>query len=491
MKKRIVLIIHTNTYFPGLLPLALSLQKIGNFEPVFLFARHYPHLAEDIKICQRESISVLFENGVEQTLALQEKLNVGHNRKKELPLFIQKWKRRFGWIRSKSFLYLVEKALSTLSLFDVIIQYQKLSCLMGDFRKTIRNENISLVILPADNRYDLAAYIKAAHHEKIGVVVVPQFMASALEWAEYVWNQQQHHGRKLMNKVAGILYPRWKLDFKDRTLVALPGAQIIAREWLKIAPPLPWVLHSGATDYMALESNAVRDYCLAEGLPSEKLVVTGSIAHDMIFDQLSDRENKHTELCQKLGYQEDHPIILSALPPDVLYMDRPECDFQIYSELVEFWCKSISAVPGYNHIVALHPSVQCDEMKYLEKFDLKITREPTANIIPLCDIFVASISSTIQWAIACGIPVLNYDVFRYRYTDYQNVDGVITLEEKQDFLHALTKMTTNPDYYAGVRVNQSKDAENWGCLDGKVAERLDNLFTSLITYYDKENQQYG
>ncbi len=35
------------------------------------------------------------------------------------------------------------------------------------------------------------------------------------------------------------------------------------------------------------------------------------------------------------------------------------------------------------------------------------------SLVPLCSLYVASVSATIRWAIACGKPVVNYDVYRF------------------------------------------------------------------------------
>ena len=76
-----------------------------------------------------------------------------------------------------------------------------------------------------------------------------------------------------------------------------------------------------------------------------------------------------------------------------------------------------------------------------------MARLNTAELVPLCDVFVASISSTIRWAIACGKPVVNYDVYRYRYTDFIGVEGVLTCEEQDEFVSVLRRL----DIGSGIR----------------------------------------
>ena len=124
-----------------------------------------------------------------------------------------------------------------------------------------------------------------------------------------------------------------------------------------------------------------------------------------------------------------------------------------------------------------------EDIQYIEQWGVKIARDNTAALIPLCDVYVASISATIQWAIACGKPVLNYDVYRYHYNDYLGVDGVIAVEDREQFLAALRQLTGDPAYYREIAARQAGFAERWGKLDGRAGERLLQLFERLGAQY--------
>ncbi len=96
-----------------------------------------------------------------------------------------------------------------------------------------------------------------------------------------------------------------------------------------------------------------------------------------------------------------------------------------------------------------------------------------------------SVSSTIRWAIACGKPVINYDVYRYQYTDYLDVKAVVATEEKDEFLELLRRMTGEAGFYRGMVGHQVACAKKWGQLDGQVGARLLKLFDGLITKYQR------
>ena len=93
-------------------------------------------------------------------------------------------------------------------------------------------------------------------------------------------------------------------------------------------------------------------------------------------------------------------MILTALPCDCLYYPggRPECEFKEYNELADFWLSTLAKIKDHHVLVSLHPSVTYEGMKYLEKRGVTIVKEDISELIPLCDIFVASVSSTIRWA---------------------------------------------------------------------------------------------
>ncbi len=101
-----------------------------------------------------------------------------------------------------------------------------------------------------------------------------------------------------------------------------------------------------------------------------------------------------------------------------------------------------------------------------------ITYDDTATLVPLCDLYVAAVSSTIRWAIACGKPVINYDVYQYDYKDYEGVEAVSLVNTREEFRDLLQELTTNRDRLAAMAATQQRESTRWGCLDGMSGQRI-------------------
>ena len=219
-------------------------------------------------------------------------------------------------------------------------------------------------------------------------MIVPSTMSNGLEEAEAYFHNSDHHLKGWANRLAAKLYPRWVFEHRGRKLLRLPGERVLLMEYFGLAPPLPWIFNSGYADAIAVESERMKKYYLDCGLPENQLKLVGSLADDAMVNIYKCREHNRAEMCSELGLRDNKPILLSALPPDFLYMPggRPECDFKTYPELVSFWVQSIASAKDYNVLVCLHPSDKYEKFQYIEKWGVKIARRNTAELVPLCDI---------------------------------------------------------------------------------------------------------
>ncbi len=481
-EKPILIVVHSNTFFVELFRLAKCLQSSGKYDPVVMFAYQYPTHREDAERCAQVQIQCLDVNGVQLT---EDGPSVS-SAVMDLPLqkSIILFAVMFEHVRIvvRKILVFLQK----LSLINLIYEYKSFRNRFSSVKSVINKQKPCLLVLGGDMvGYDTSVYIDVAHQKNIPVIILPSTMSNGLEQAEVYFHDPNYNFDRWVNRIAANLYPKWVRIHRGRRLLRVPGERVLVMEYLGLGPPLPWIFNSGFADAIVVESKQMKRYYLECGIPEGQLKLIGSLADDVMTDILRRKEQMSADLCLELGLKADKRILLTALPPDFLYVKggRPESDFKTYRELVEFWVRSIAKTEDFNIIVCLHPSVRPEDFQYIEEWGVKIAKRGTAELVPLCDLYVASVSSTIRWAIACGIPVINYDVYRYRYTDYLDVKGVVAVDSKTDFQFVLNQMTNDDSFYAQQRLLQQRSADEWGIFDGKVGERLEGLLASMIESY--------
>jgi hypothetical protein len=469
----VLIVVHTTTFLTELTPFGKLLRERAGAETIF----HCPFVhwtAERFADeCAREGITCLL-NPVRQSLA-RAGFKPPAGRAGEAPL-----RHRIGRFTSRA----VRKLASLLpgvgpQFVAEQLAFATLGAEIGDLLDAIEPK---LLVLGGDMAgYDTSLYIKLAHERGIPALIVPSTMSNGLEQAEVYYGDPGYHVRGWTGALIARLFPNWVIRHKDVRLFRCPPGRILAMELAGLAPPKPWVFNSGAADAIAMESQAMIDYYAAAGMNDHRMVLTGSMSDDAMAVRLQSAKSLRDRLCAELGFDPSRPLILTALPPDFLYLTggRPQCDFKTYDDLVAFWIASLADLKDCNCVVALHPSVDASAMRHIERDNVRIGAWRTAEMVPVSDIYVASISSTIRWAITCGKPVVNYDVYRYRYTDFLDVPGVLATEEQAEFRAILQRLAGDAGYRQNVAELQAEKSSYWGMADGHVGDRMLSLVARL------------
>jgi hypothetical protein len=345
------------------------------------------------------------------------------------------------------------------------------------------------VILAEDTvGYETAAVIKAAHERSAPSLIIPFTVANALEPAEIFFSDRARSVSRWSNRLIARFFPRWVYRHRGRTLLRVPGEEIIAKEWWGLAPPLPWQMNSGRADAIAVESRVMDAYYRREGLPPPRLVVTGGVSDDTLAESLVDVAARRAALCAELGLPADRKLLLCALPDDRFALPGAPADFTGYPDLVRFVTNTLKALPGFTVVVRLHPRSTEETARLVEETGVRISRRDTAALVPLCDLYVASVSATIRWAIACGKPAVNYDVYRLRLTDYDDVPGVLRVEDRSEFVAVTQRLAADRGFFVRVQEQQRAAAPGWGDLDGQAGARILACLHTLIEEARKETR---
>ncbi len=460
--KKALLVVFLDTHFTELRRVAHCLQNSGRYAPEFFFARAYSTMTRDIAACIEMGFPCYDQKGNACVIhSHQGELSGFADVQTSVSLLRRAWRWLYPWLSN--------------SLPWAWREYRQLR---GKVSRFIQDEQIDLLILAEENvGYATSIWTHAANAAGVPVVVVPYTVADASEPAGAVMYRREYQLNRWPNQIAGRVYPQWVHEQDGRRLLRLPAGRVFAMQALGAAPPQPWVMNSGAADAIAVESEHMRWHYQRLGLPTEQLVETGALYDDVLAEVLQSADEQREALYRELGLPAGQPMLLCALPPNP-YPDQLG-GFASYEELLRFWVATLAEQSGWNLVLRLHPRMPREQFTFLEEVGGRITDEDTAQLVPLCSLYVASVSATIRWAIACGKPVVNYDVYRFEYRDYEGVSGVFTVSEQQAFVDIIQTLTGDPVRLGEAAAAQEAVREQWGRLDGDAGARLLALVDGL------------
>lgn len=465
--KKVLLIAYLNSHLNHLIRVAKLLKKTKNYFPVILFVTEFmPFDHSYQKILQKEKIDLIDIHGH----------NLAQSEPKIAPVIITGRKRSFLLEIWQLYLKFVNFIFWRRNYSFPLRYYRNIKEKIFIVEKLFRKIKPDLIILAEENTiYQTSIFTTIAKKYSIPSVIVPYTIANETEFAEALY--QANEAKGFLNRLVGLFFPKWIYRYKGKNLILCQGWQVLILELLKLTSKRPWLINSGFAKKIAVESSHMMRYYLKNGLPPEKLVLTGSLSDDDIYKTQEKLSSKRKWLKKKY-HLSDQPIILCAIP-HFLPLRKKQTGFENSDQFFTFWVKSLMEIKNYNIIFNLHPNIKNNQKKPFEILGAIVTSDGLAELIPLCDLYIASISATIRWAIACGKPVLNFDIYKFRFDDYAAAKGIITVESKTDFFKSLNKFTRDQNYYQQMAEKQTKFKAEWGILDGKSGERILDLFNDL------------
>jgi len=349
-------------------------------------------------------------------------------------------------------------------------------------RRFLRLVQPDLIILAEDNIERLSAtLVNEGHRQGIPSVIIPFTIPNPLEPAKSYRDRTINQVGGLLARLVTSRYPKWLYRLDGQDLIRLPALTALVFELLGQSSPAPWILNRGGAARIALDSEALRDHYLKLGFPADQLSVVGDLSGEILHKGLLNRAALAAELVARHGFEPNRPMILCAFPPDQFTSMAAEFEFESYDALIAAWIDSFRVLcDRANVLVRLHPRISLDRFEAFKVPNVRFTLQPTAELVPLCDLYVASISATIRWALACGIPVINYDTYRYRYGDYDAAAGIIQTESLEDFRTQLGRFVDDPSFAADLTDKQRRQMSYWGILDEQLPDRFIALVLEVL-----------
>ena len=523
-KRNTLLFVHISTHFKEMIRVARLMKTQNRYNPVVFFVTPYEGWKANFKLCQSEGIECFtyFDTSISNTVKIKSRVSktlkacmkvryyfrqkifkVAFIIKAGLKKIVLLMKRiyvkaifklkKYG----RLFLRFMYRIFSRKTWSYLLLSYYKfmwersprslpiLSRLAHDFYvnlpRILKDKNIELIVLPEHNLfYFTQLLVFIGRKNNIHSIIVPFTIANTLEWSEAFYNEPSRSLRSIYNQICSYAFPHWVNFYKNRKLM-LPVDLVLLHELLRITPKNPWLLNCGDIDFIATESEAMNNYYVTAGIEEKRLRAVGALYNDELFFKLKNAESYRYDVCQLLEMDPNKPIILCALPPNQCFGRESVIEFVNYEEIIRFILSELSKHSlKYNIVLNLHPRIVPTTVAFINDYPVKVFAGDIAEIVPLSAIYVSSCSATIRMAIACSIPVLNYDLYRYRYDDYVNNNGVVTIFNRDDFSLILDQLAEDTNFYNKIKDLQIKDSTQWGTLDGKAGVKLLNEIDSLF-----------
>ena len=376
----------------------------------------------------------------------------------------------------------VTSYLAALVAIKVYRHWKDIALVYGEF---LDLEKPKLLIFAEDSvDYLTPELVRESKKRNIPSVVFPyslanerEFIAGAVECDRFVRNLGLY-------KIIRFFWPRWIRPYKGQDVLKSEPYFVIAAQLRGVAPPNPWVMNSGQSNCIAVDSEAMFEYYRKSGIPSKQMQITGYPSNDELalgrIESLKTREK-----LRELGLIKSitSPLAICALP--VRQASRALNEFEDHDSFLNFYVNNLKEhLKGWEIVYKIHPrqsKAETEELK--EKFGIRGAPMDTTLLIPAGNLYLAAVSATIRWALACGIPAINYDVYNYCYDDFDTANGVTTVFYKKPFIETLVQHNS-PEYLAQKTQVALSESKHWGSIDGYSQGRIATLFKSLILKQD-------
>lgn len=332
---------------------------------------------------------------------------------------------------------------------------------------------------------DLTFLLHAAGELGIPRLLTPFAMFSLQETADYALANKAHHvDASPVNRVVARIFPHWTLHYAGINLLRLPGYRALALELTGLVKALPWTPLSEPAEAVTASSAVAADALVGLGINRTTLHVIGSPIHDRLATLLADRTTLRARLCAQYNLDAAKPLLVCGWPVNIFpwLAGRPAA-YADYPAVAAAWSRILDDIRrrhGINIIVSVHPKTLDAEIDAAYQSGLPCKRGDADELIAACDLFTTLNGSSITaWAIASGIPVVLFDCFYTRYTDFEALRGCIQVDNEDAFSLALHRLCADPTAREELAAHQRVDAARWGQLDGKAGARLSSLIAQL------------
>ncbi|MFK8047913.1 MAG: hypothetical protein AB8B81_05715 [Halioglobus sp.] len=337
------------------------------------------------------------------------------------------------------------------------------------------------IVLAAEGTfpYEIMFYAALLKRKRTPIVIFPYTVAN---WEEYFnaykFAPMYQHDNRYTN-IAKKFDPQLFLEHDGVELIRVPFYAYFTYKVHGILPEPAWAMNSLPVERILVESIFIQDYFKKSGIPASKLKIVGSTELDSVLCNKEERSKRLQDISKTYKRNSNQKIVLCCPPPD--QGNRGLVDFESYELFLNEFITAINET-FVNHVIIyrFHPRLSIEDVKKLEeKFGIKSSKQNTSWLISISDIYITSVSATIRWALAASIPILNYDVYGYNYSEYDGIESVLTSTDFSEFKAQLLEMS-NPLVYKKFKDLSENQSTYWGFSETSSFQRIEKELSQVL-----------
>lgn len=234
----------------------------------------------------------------------------------------------------------------------------------------------------------------------------------------------------------------------------------------------PWFLGGGKSQIICLANEYFKSHYTKHGVSQEKIKVIGDTAYDNIYRAFCKKNKNKKIIINKYKLDKSKKILIISLPQlaehNLLSWDEhwKEIDYIV----------DVLSKQNMNLLISLHPKMDIKQYLFLEKkYDCRILKERLSDIIPIADIFVSTVSSTILWAVLCGIKTILVDFYKLDLSIYDFLSSIHIIKNKNNFNKKLLEIASQEIDFTEDWKSLSREK----VFDGKTIQRYVELIKEV------------
>ncbi len=284
----------------------------------------------------------------------------------------------------------------------------------------------------------------------------------------------------LINLVAAWCFPRQCRRADGRRLLFTPGWLTLALALAGMRIPMPWVQGSNS-DAILTDCEARKALYVANGIPAARVRITGRVLYDDLFRLAASKADLRRRLLDDLAMPADLPIVLVSVPASA---EHGLMDARTHYEKIEELLDHLASLNA-NIILSLHPrSDRQDYAKRIRETKLRLLDKPLFQYMAAADVFVCEASTTIDWAILCGVPTVDLQHSGIRIETWREFPGVLAFDRLDEAMEAIDRLIRDPATHARLQAAQMDGRDRICLFDGKCADRFRAVLESICAPRD-------